>query len=188
MSNKRLTSVRGRKRGLNPLIPIGALAAVAVAAFLLFGQGSGEIEGIQKFSGLSRDHKPSGFNYTMAPPVGGEHVASWQNCGIYRLPVRNEYAVHSLEHGAAWITYQPDLPAEDVDRLKGLARGQSHVLMSPYPGISAPVIVVAWGLRLEAKSADDPRVAQFVKKYANGPQTPEPGASCRGGFGAPDEM
>lgn len=188
MSTRRRNSGRNARRS-NPLIPLGLVAVVAaVGAFALSGRGGGEIEGIQKFSGLSRDHKTSGFSYTMAPPLGGEHVASWQNCGIYRLPVRNEFAVHSLEHGAVWITYQPELPAADVDRLEELARGRSHMLLSPYPGISAPVIAVAWGLRLEAKDASDPRLAQFVKKYENGPQNPEPGASCRGGFGAPDEV
>ncbi|HWG83852.1 MAG TPA: hypothetical protein VNT60_00115, partial [Deinococcales bacterium] len=64
MSNKRSNS-RGTTRRTNPLIPIGAVAVLAAAgAFALFGRGGGEIEGIQKFSGLSRDHKTTGFSYT----------------------------------------------------------------------------------------------------------------------------
>jgi hypothetical protein len=46
------------------------------------------------------------------PPAGGPHNPSWQNCGFYDELVRDENAVHSLEHGAVWITYQPDLPQQ----------------------------------------------------------------------------
>ncbi|HET9972943.1 MAG TPA: DUF3105 domain-containing protein [Streptosporangiaceae bacterium] len=36
------------------------------------------------------------------------------NCGIYDQPVPNERAVHNMEHGAIWITYQPSLPQAQV--------------------------------------------------------------------------
>jgi hypothetical protein len=187
VTNKRKSTVRGRRaRRTNPLLPLAAVAALAIGAFLILGRG-GEIEGIQKFGDLSRDHTAQAVAYTMAPPLGGAHSEAAQNCGIYRLPVRNEPAVHSLEHGAVWITYQPGLSEADLERLKGLARGHTHVLLSPYPGISTPVVAVAWGLRLELPSADDSRLAQFVRKYENGPQNPEPGAACSG-VGTPDEV
>ena len=44
----------------------------------------------------------------------------------------------------------------------------------------------AWGLQLKADSAADPAVAAFVQAYANGPQSPEPGAPCTGAFGTPE--
>ena len=36
------------------------------------------------------------------------------NCGIYDKPVPSERAVHNLEHGAIWITYQPSLPQSEM--------------------------------------------------------------------------
>jgi hypothetical protein len=36
--------------------------------------------------------------------------------------------------------------------------------------------------------ANDPRIAQFIQKYAQGPQTPEPGAPCSGGTGTPAQQ
>ncbi|NDH75568.1 MAG: DUF3105 domain-containing protein, partial [Actinobacteria bacterium] len=45
--------------------------------------------------------------YEMRPPASGDHFPTWQNCGFYTEPIRDETAVHSLEHGAIWIAYDP---------------------------------------------------------------------------------
>lgn len=119
------------------------------------------------------------------PPAGGPHAATWQNCGIYDQPIPSETAVHSLEHGAVWLTYRPDLPPADVERLRDLTRGRTHVLLSPFPGLPAPVAASAWGVQLQVDTAADERLGQFVQRFAQGPQAPEPGAPCIGGIGAP---
>jgi hypothetical protein len=59
--------------------------------------------------------------------------------------VRNETAVHSMEHGAVWITCRPGLPTEQVDKLRELATSKTYVLASPYPDLPAPVVASAWG-------------------------------------------
>ncbi len=115
------------------------------------------------------------------PPNGGTHNPSWQRCQVYDAPVKPEHAVHSLEHAAVWITYQPDLDSSGVGELERVARGEPYVLVSPYPNLRSPVVVTAWGIQLELDSADDPRLQQFVDAYAGGSQSPEPGASCRTG-------
>ncbi|HEU5100032.1 MAG TPA: DUF3105 domain-containing protein, partial [Roseiflexaceae bacterium] len=91
----------------------------------------------------------------------------------------------SMEHGAVWITYQPDLPADAVEQLRGLVRGHSHVLLSPYPDLPAKVVASAWGVQMRANGADDPQLAKFIATYESGPQTPEPGAPCSGAKGVP---
>jgi hypothetical protein len=144
-----------------------------------------ELAGLETFTELSNEHVPGPVAYEQTPPVGGPHNPLWQNCGIYDQPVPNEQAVHSLEHGAVWITYQPDLAADGVALLQELVRGKGHVLLSPYPDLPAPVVASAWGLQLKLEGADDPRLPFFVTRYANGPQTPEPGAPCTGGVGEP---
>ena len=165
------------------------VAVVALAAFFaLRGAAPNDaIAGLQTFSGLSRDHRTAQVSYPQAPPVGGAHSAQWLTCGIYDQPVPNENAVHSMEHGAAWVAYRPDIGLAQVDKLKGLVRGKAYTLLSPYPGMNAPVVAAAWGVRLELQSADDARLPKFIQKYAGGPQAPEPGASCTGGTGTPSE-
>ena len=75
------------------------------------------------------------------------------NCGIYDQPVPSENAVHSLEHGAVWVTYQPDLPQAEVDKLRQLVRGHSHLLLSPYPDLPQPVVASGWGVQLQLPGA-----------------------------------
>lgn len=148
---------------------------------------NGEIRGLQRFPEQSREHQIGTLSYAQTPPVGGTHNPAWQNCGIYNQPVANENAVHSLEHGAVWITYRPDLPAAEVEKLRTLIRGHDHGLLSPYQNLPAPIVISAWGLQVQMQNADDPRLPLFIKKYENGAQTPEPGATCSGGVGTPVE-
>jgi hypothetical protein len=145
------------------------------------------IQGVQSFDKLTREHVDTPVTYPQTPPVGGNHNAVWLNCGIYPEQVPNENAVHDLEHGAVWVTYQPNLPAAQVDKLKQLARANDYMLLSPYEGIKTPVVASAWGKQLALPSADDPRLEVFLRTYLQGKQTPEPGAPCTGGTGTPEQ-
>jgi hypothetical protein len=148
--------------------------------------GSADLAGVKSYSGLTQNHVTTDVKYKQNPPVGGDHNPVWLNCGIYTSPVKNENAVHDLEHGAVWITYLPTLPAADIAKLTKVAKGQTYLDLSPYPGLPAPVVVSAWGKQLVLTGASDPRLEAFIKKYKQGPQTPEPGAACTGGTGTPN--
>jgi hypothetical protein len=142
--------------------------------------------GVQDLAvGPGGQHTEGAVDYAQNPPAGGEHNSIWQNAGFYEEPVRNETAVHTLEHGAVWITYSPGLPQADKDRIREIVSGQDCVLASPYPGLDAPVVASSWGKQLALEGADDPDLERFVRAYKQGPQTPEPGAACTGGLGDP---
>lgn len=141
------------------------------------------IEGVAEFPDLPREHVTEPVAYEQDPPVGGQHAPVWTNCGVYSQPVSSEQSVHSLEHGAVWITYRPDLSAEQVQRLNDLVAGEDYALLSPYPGLATPVAASAWGVQLLADDASDPRLERFLTRYLQGEQTPEPGAACTGGSG-----
>ena len=137
------------------------------------------IPGVETFEIDSATHTTDPVDYPQEPPAGGPHDPSWQKCAVYDAPVRNENAVHSQEHGAVWITYQPDLPESDREILAELAEGQLYVLISPYPELEDPVVASAWGAQLRVDDVNDPRLQAFIDRYAgNGP---EPGASCDSG-------
>jgi len=134
---------------------------------------------------LDASHVTTDVDYgTLLPPLGGPHDPVWQDCGFYDQPVRTENAVHSLEHGAVWVTYSENLPEADVSTLRDLTGRHPYLLVSPYEELAAPVVATAWGVQLELDSASDDRLEVFLERYLEGPQTPEPGAACSGGTNA----
>lgn len=138
------------------------------------------LDAVATYDDLTSNHVEGAVDYDQDPPVGGDHNQAWWDCGIYEEPVPNHHAVHSLEHGAVWLTYQPDLPADQIETLRELADAE-FMLMSPYEGQESPVVASAWGVQLSVDSADDERLPSFIREYRQGPQTPEPGAACTGG-------
>jgi hypothetical protein len=135
-------------------------------------------DGVETFS-VSASHIPpeTSFTYAEVPPVGGPHALSWETCTFYDRPVPNETAVHSLEHGAIWITYRPDVPQVELQVLRDMARQRANLLVSRWDdGLPAPIVLASWGRRLKVESAQDPRVQQFILAFSG--MSPEPNGSC----------
>lgn len=167
---------------------VGAVLGAFVVALVLDlrSGGGGPPGGVEDVEvGQAGRHTEAVVDYEQSPPAGGEHSPVWQNSGFYEEPVRSETAVHTLEHGAVWITYQPDLPQDQKNVLMDLVEGQTCMLASPYPGLDSPVVASAWGKQLRLEDADSADLESFVRAYRQGPQTPEPGATCTGGTADP---
>lgn len=145
-----------------------------------------DIPGLKTFTqDPPQRHVTTRVTYDQTPPAGGPHwpaesggVLGWLRCGVYTEPVPNEFAVHSQEHGAVWLTYLPD---EDPAGLVELAKGNDYVIVSPYPGQPAPYMASTWGAQLSAETSTDPGLSAFVRTYAGGGQGGEKGADCVGG-------
>ncbi len=180
-----------RRKGLIAAAAVVVLAAIGVGVGLgVSGSADGpEESGVDLSAVRSYDngagHVTTTVKYAQTPPAGGEHNQVWLNCGIYDTPVPNENAVHGLEHGAVWITYRPDLPATQVQTLTQQVSGESYLMLSPYSGLTAPVVASAWNKQIQLTGADDPRLAAFITKYKQSSDAPEPGAPCTGGTGTP---
>ncbi|MCA1688251.1 MAG: DUF3105 domain-containing protein, partial [Actinobacteria bacterium] len=122
--SRRAGSSEGSSR--RAYIIIGLIAAVFVGGFAALvivdarqkaaSTPPGEVQTYDVGPGGA--HTEADVDYAQTPPAGGEHNPVWQNCGFYEEPVRDELAVHSLEHGAVWITYLPDLPQDEIERLR----------------------------------------------------------------------
>jgi hypothetical protein len=184
--------------------PWGAIAlftTVGVIAFGIIGFGAFQVfqnsktwedraaavSGIQNYRKsnpkmLTSNHKPGKLTYTMTPPVGGDHNQNWQRClgDVYNAPIATEHAVHSMEHGAVWITYQADLPKAEVDALAKKVKGHDFTLMSPIEGQKKPISVQTWGYQLSVDKASDPRIDQFIKALRE-VSAKEQGATCSSG-------
>jgi len=137
------------------------------------------LDAVQVFEGLANDHTEGDVDYETSPPVGGPHDPTWLDCGEYDEPIRNENAVHDLEHGSVWISYRPDLDPDDVATL---ARAlPDNGILAPYDDLPAPVVVTVWARQLRLSGVDDPRLELFLAGFSDGHTAPEPFASCAGG-------
>lgn len=142
---------------------------------------AGEPEGTVTFTGLAQTHVDTPVDYPQTPPVGGAHNPVWQTCGFYDVEFPKERGVHSMEHGAVWITYTAGLPAADLAVLQAFVDNGKEVLVSPFTGLPTPIVASAWGKQLQLESVNDPRLAQFVSVFDDGPQTPEKNTPCAEG-------
>ncbi len=177
LKERRLEEVRRQRRNRNILIGGITLVVLVGLGALIYGRFLRAIEGLEVYSNLSREHVTNvDIPDEGVPPVGGVHDPTPLTCGVYREPVPVANAVHSLEHGAIWIAYHPDVSDELVAELESYV--DNYTLIAPYPGLQNEVVVTAWGYRLRFDGAPDERLDQFITRYKG--QGPEPGASCRG--------
>ncbi|MGH4014777.1 MAG: DUF3105 domain-containing protein [Pseudonocardiaceae bacterium] len=145
---------------------------------------STKIEGVMTVEYNNRGHVGSNQRvaYDQSPPFGGPHDTIWAACNgqVYDQPVRNENMVHPLEHGAVWIAYHPDqVTGSALQSLRDRVTGQGYLMLSPYPGLDAPISLQSWGHQLKLNDAEDERIDQFIQALRlNEYAYPEPGASC----------
>ena len=176
---------------------IATIAVVAFAAAVIIyavvevqRSEAGKIEAPDEIAGIKtyeyeagQQHVTEAVTYTESPPVGGPHAPApeWADCTgtVYDVDIRHENAVHSLEHGSVWITYNPDQVSEDdIATLAELAK-ESGRMLSPYAGLDSPISIQSWNYQLKVDSADDERLKQYADFFTyNGEYFPEPGASC----------
>ncbi|GGF26581.1 DUF3105 domain-containing protein [Subtercola lobariae] len=191
MKRAQAKATRNRRIAFGSGFGVLALIVVLVIVFVVTGGSSTpapvatQADGVQTFTGLTRNHVTGTVKYAQVPPVGGDHNPVWLNCGIYDQPVPNENAVHDLEHGAVWVTY--DATKITGDQLTALRAElpTTYIVLSPYAGLPSPVVASAWGAQIQLTGVDDTRLKDFLNTYWQSPNAPEPGAACTGGLTAP---
>ena len=114
-------------------------------------------EGVVTYPATTNNTVEGWIEYDRNPPTNGDHDPLWQNCGFYSEPIENRHAVHSMDHGVVWISFDPDLPQQDIEALRPYGE-EPYVIVSPYPGLRAPVVVTAWRNQLDLDGVDDPRL------------------------------
>ncbi len=123
------------------------------------------------------NHVPDGSLGPNPPltPAGGPHYVQPLRAGIYEQQIPDGNAIHSLEHGMVWISYQPDeVTAPTFETIEGIASDFGRdVILSPRVENSSPIIVVSWGRRLVMEDVDEQLVRDFITTNRN--RSPEPG-------------
>jgi len=171
--------------GVAALVIVGMVVASFVfapppAPTYGIGDSTGaEIEGVETFDNDTQ-HVEGTVDYPQNPPAGGPHNQYWLNCGVYDQPQQNEYAVHSLEHGAVWVTYDADLIQGDDLAMLRSQLPSTYVVLSPYEGLDTPIALSAWNAQLKIDSPSDERIPEFFEEYWRSQFVPEPNAACTG--------
>jgi hypothetical protein len=190
-----------RRRGKIVWWAVGSVATLAViavvAASFLFapappatytaGGTGATIDGVETFTNTS-EHVAGTVDYPQSPPAGGPHNAVWLNCGTYDVPQTSENAVHSMEHGAIWVTYDAAKISGDQFAALKSQLPSSYVILSPYEGLDSALVLTGWNHQLKLDSATDPRIPTFFEEYWRSQTVPEPGALCTGALDGPGKQ
>lgn len=133
------------------------------------------------------DHVLCDVEYSTSPPTSGSHLPVWQACGFYTEPIRTETAVHSMEHGAIWISYDPGLPVNEIDAIAALVSSNDHYLAAPYPGLKNPIVLSAWQRQVAVERISDSVVTEFAEVQLGrvSETAPEAGVTCKSQLGRP---
>lgn len=184
--------------GIASLVGVLVLGIIGYAVYSNYNKGLGWQTKADRISGVVdyrkknpkiitaayRNHVYGAVKYETTPPSYGNHNPNWQRCqgDVYDAQIANENAVHALEHGAVWITYDPaKINATQVNQLaSSYVNGNDFTLMSPYPGQPSPISLQAWGFQLRLSSPTDPRIKQFLTDLRQN-ATLEPGTPCSSG-------
>lgn len=191
--------LKKRQRGKLVWWAVAAVAVAAVGGLIAFSvvtappsydpasRDGSTIGGVETFQNETQ-HVDGQVDYPQNPPAGGPHNQAWLNCGVYTEPQVDEHAVHSLEHGAVWVTYDADVLSDaDVEALRAQLP-RDYVILSPYEGLDTPIALSAWDAQLKLDSVDDERIPHFFEAFWRSPDVPEPGASCTGAVEGPGRI
>lgn len=157
-----------------PSLVVVLVFAIVAALNLPGGGGSGQSTA-QSFPIQGTQHIREGEShpqYNSNPPTSGWHYEREASWGVHESEIPDEQAVHNLEHGGIWITYQPTLDQAAVEKLKGLTRQyRSKVLLTPRANNDVRIALAAWGKLDTMDSFDEARILSFVRSFVN--QGPE---------------
>jgi len=182
------------------------LLAAAPAAVGAAGCTTVQVVGAYQPESLDRAHigaqdgpatMPALSSYPSVPPTSGPHSATTLPAGVYSSPPAIDQALHSLEHGAAIIWYDPNASPAELSKIQSFFRDPavgSRVIVAPYDypdqgdaghlPVGAGAAFVAWHHLDTCTQLSLPAAVDFAAHYGAPPigggkylgDAPEPGA------------
>ena len=108
------------------------------------------------------------------PPTSGDHGEPIPK-GEYKDELPDYNTIHNLEHGYVYISYQPDLPQEQIDKIKTLFFAPysneeftpSKVIMAPRAANESPIIMSSWNRSLDFDNYDEQKMIDYYLGNVN---------------------
>ena len=113
-------------------------------------------------------------DYNSNPPTSGWHWGDGvAGAGIKKEEVPDELILHSMEHGAAVVWYNADLPQDDIEKIQAAynAAKVAKKIMVPRANLDVPVALTSWGYLLKLDSIDGAKITEFI--LSNNDRGPE---------------
>jgi hypothetical protein len=168
------------------------VVTLAVIVLLILGSaivfGKDNIERVR----LGDEHEDNGRKHveqSAAPAYGegdpstsGDHGSPVpQQSYTTELPDYN--TIHNLEHGYIYITYQPDIPQEEIDKLTNLffkpysnvQFSPTKVIMAPRAADTSPIVFSSWRRSMSFETFNEQQMIEYY--LSNVSKSPEPTAS-----------
>lgn len=102
------------------------------------------------------------------PPTSGDHSSPvpWQ---AYEQEIPDMNVIHNLEHGGVYIAYRPDLPADQIAKIKGLFSkpfsnekfSPSKAVVAPRAANGSPIIMSSWNRNMKLDSFDEAKMMEY---------------------------
>ncbi len=116
------------------------------------------------------------------PPTSGDHSSQvpWQ---AYEQEVPDINVIHNMEHGGIYISYKPDLPPEEVAKIKAVFFSPfsdkdftpNKVVLAPRAANDAPIIVSSWMRSMKLDKFDQDKMVDYYRRNVG--KSPEPTAN-----------
>lgn len=136
------------------------------------------IQDVEQFESEGKEHVNEEVDYERVPPLSGRHSSGAVEAGFYEERQPPEQLVHSLEHGAVVIYYDPDSLSEAAEsdlRERASAHTDPWASVIVVPSLrddpESPYTLTAWRHRLRLSEYDPDAVTAFLAEYlGRGPE------------------
>jgi len=130
-----------------------------------------------------REHVPASTakNTGSEPPTSGPHSSQvpWQS---YDQELPDGNVIHNLEHGGIYISYRPDLPADQISKINALffapfSRDNfqpNKAIVAPRTENQSPIVMSSWNRSLKLQSFDETKMVEYYLQNIG--KAPEAGA------------
>jgi hypothetical protein len=146
------------------------LLGVGVVWFLfLRNVAPSEIDGhpVRTFDASTFSHTNDPVQYETTPPVAGQHAPTPAACGVHDTQIPDENYVHSLEHGAVAVLYDPaQVKAPDIKSIESIVSSfPDRTISAPYADMDTPIVVASWGEKMELDSLDQRAIRDYIAAF-----------------------
>jgi hypothetical protein len=91
------------------------------------------------------------------------------------VKVADENLVHSFEHGAVAILFDPkDVSLGDIKKIEAIVDDyDDDVLTAPYPGLPDYIVVASWSRKMALSEFDEAAIKEYIDQFRDTEPAPE---------------